>query len=343
MDIEKVDKCLFCGNEATLINDKLPGYQEPDFFKIYQCPTCHTDFSFPRIVSTTIYDHIYKNTKNIPGYDRYWRFMKLIKKSKNPLNSLSKIEDTYWGVKEALTKVVYNKESTKILEVGSGLGYLTHSLRCAGYNIVGMDISNTAVEQAKKTFGDYYFCADLFELAHIQPESFDVVILTEVIEHVNRPMDFIESIKQILKPGGYAIITTPNKSVFPSDIIWATDLPPVHCWWFSEESLLFAAKVKDFKIDFINFREFYKKHPLTLDLQKIRSNESHKPTLSQNGEIVEGISKKKDNKYFTIRSYIYNIPLFKIVYNNLLRFTKKDTLSFSDRGYILCAIMQKNG
>lgn len=342
MESDKVSQCLFCGNEATLIHNQLPGYQEPDFFKVYHCPTCHTDFSSPRIETTSIYDHIYKNAKNVPGYDRYWRFMRMIKKSKNPLNTLSKVEDTYWGVKEALKKVVSDKTSTKILEVGSGLGYLTYSLKCAGYDIVGMDISESAVQQANAIFGNNYICADLFELAQLKKESFDVVILTEVIEHVNRPLDFIESIKQLLKPGGYAIITTPNKSLFPSDVIWATDLPPVHCWWFSEESMIFAANKKDLKIEFINFIEFYKMNPLTIDLQKIKSEGSQKPSLNQNGEIVDAISKKKNNRFYTFRSIIYTIPLAKKVYNKLLKITKGESISCNERGYILCAIMQKN-
>jgi len=343
MGNENVVQCLFCGKEATIIKKNLPGYQEPDVFNIYGCPTCHTDFSFPRVETTRIYDHIYNNAKNVPGYDRYWRFMKMIKRSKNPLNDLSNVEDTYWGVKEALLKVVEDKDTKKILEVGSGLGYLTYSLIRAGYNVIGMDISETAIQQAKTIFGDYYICADLFEIARTQAESFDVVILTEVIEHVNRPLEFIEAIKQLLKPEGHAIITTPNKSLFSSEILWATDLPPVHCWWFSEESLIFAAKDKDFEIEFINFKNFYKRNPLTIDLQKIRSEESHKPTLNKNGEIVDAIKIKKSSTFYKIRSFIYNIPIFKKGYQRLLRVIKKDTLICNERGYVICAILHKNG
>lgn len=343
MESDKVVQCQLCGKEATIINSQLPGYQEPDLYQIYHCPTCCTDFSFPRVDTTMIYDHIYNDAKNVPGYDRYWRFMKMIKKSKNPLNVLSNVEDTYWGVKEALLKVVADKDAKKILEVGSGLGYLTYSLRRAGYDIIGMDISETAVNQAKTIFGDFYICADLFKLAPLQAESFDVVILTEVIEHVNRPLEFLDSIKQLLKPGGHVIITTPNKSLFPTEIIWATDLPPVHCWWFSEESIIFAAKVKDFNIEFINFRKFYKKNPLTIDLHNIRSENSHKPTLNKNGKIVEAIKNKKNSTFFSIRSFIYKFPPFKKGYNIFLRIFKKDILSCDERGYILCAILQKKG
>lgn len=335
-------QCLLCGKEASMIKSNIPGYQEPDYFKLYHCTTCNTDFSFPRVETSLIYDHIYNNAKDVPGYDRYWRFMKKIKKSKDPLNTLSRLEDTYWGVKEALLKVVENKDK-KILEVGSGLGYLTYALIRSGYNVVGMDISEKAVSQARTIFGNYYICADLFETAKLQAESYDVVILTEVIEHVNRPLEFIEAIKQLLKPGGYAIITTPNKSLFPSDILWATDLPPVHCWWFSEESMIFAAKEKHLEIEFVNFKRFYQRNPLTIDMQKIKGEVSHRPTLNKNGEIVDAIRLKKNSTFYKIRSSIYNIPIFKKGYQYLLRTVKKDTLCCDEKGYIICAVLHKEG
>ena len=123
------------------------------------------------------------------------------------------------------------------MEIGSGLGYLTYSLIKSNYNVVGLDISQTVVKQAIETFGDHYICANIYEYAQIDLEAFDIVILTEVIEHVNEPINFMESIKKILKPAGKIIITTPNKSFFPKDIIWASELPPIHCWWFSEEAM----------------------------------------------------------------------------------------------------------
>jgi len=156
----KID-CLLCGNDAKLQNNECPGYQKPDTFKIYHCSNCNTSFSLPRINDSKVYDYIYKNGPLVPGYDRYWKYAKKVKTESNPLNFLAKSEETYWGVNEALKQIVSNKEDKSILEIGSGLGYLTYSLKQANYNVVGLDISQTAIDQANATFGNYYVCADL--------------------------------------------------------------------------------------------------------------------------------------------------------------------------------------
>jgi len=54
-----------------------------------------------------------------------------------------------------------------------------------------MDVSRTAVSKATNNFGDHYICADLFEYSRLAPDSFDIVILTEVIEHVSNPLDLL--------------------------------------------------------------------------------------------------------------------------------------------------------
>lgn len=342
MESEKVVKCLFCGSNAALKRSKFPGYQEPELYKIYHCPTCNTAFSLPRVETNKIYDNIYKNGEIVPGYNRYWRYMKMVKKHKRPLAYLSKEEETYWAVQVALSSFVINKDITKIIEIGSGLGYLTYSLIVADYDAVGIDISEAAVHKALNNFGDHFICADLLEFAQHHAESFDVVILTEVIEHIDKPLDFMESIKRLLKPGGRAIITTPNKSLYPAEIVWATDLPPVHCWWFSENSMKYIGKVKNLNTAFINFRKYYQKNPLTIDLRKIRNGQFEHSTLNCNGLLVERLTKRGNNKLLMIRSSIYSIVFIRRIYNYLMQITIKDKLVCKERGEILCTIMQKN-
>ena len=143
-------ECPLCGCSSELRHGKYTGYQEPDTFRIYHCPKCNTAFSLPKVDTSAIYENIYKNGNKVPGYNRYWRYAKFIKKFTNPFEYLAETEETYWGVKKALSITAKDKKSTKILEIGSGLGYFTYSLIKANYDAVGLDISQTAVNQAKK-------------------------------------------------------------------------------------------------------------------------------------------------------------------------------------------------
>lgn len=334
-------ECLLCGGISETKNKTYTGYKEPDTFEINYCPSCNTTFSLPRVETSEIYEYIYKNGNKVPGYDRYWKYAQIVKNIANPLDYLAEAEETYWGIKEALSLSVKNKETTNILEIGSGLGYLTYSLIKANYDVTGLDISDTAVKLANENFGNFYICADLFKYAELNPESFDIVILTEVIEHIDNPLDFITSIIKILRPDGKVIITTPNKSLFPPDIIWATDLPPVHYWWFSEESMQYIARKLNLKISFIKFDNYYKKNYRQVNLNKIRKHLIRNPILDRNGKLITQtvIEKNALNSY--ILSIIKKIPFIKKIYRKLKKLMNPNLIVCKETGIYLCSIFQK--
>lgn len=248
--------CPLCANEAILKCDKWIGYQEPTVFSIYHCTNCNTAFSMPRCDTTKLYNLIYDNSNFLPGYSEYLDIYKEIKQQKNPLRYLVSKSLTYWSVVYALRNMIC-MDNGEILEVGCGYGYLTYALNKAGYNIKGLDVSESAINQAKKSFGDYYLCKDLFEYAKLHPESVDLVILTEVIEHVEKPIGFLEALTKMISPGGSIILTTPNKSFYPVDVIWSGDNPPVHCWWFSEDSIKYIADSLNLSTRFLDYSNSY--------------------------------------------------------------------------------------
>jgi 2-polyprenyl-3-methyl-5-hydroxy-6-metoxy-1,4-benzoquinol methylase len=343
--------CLLCGGSAKLKYDRYPGYQEPDTFRIYHCPHCNTAFPLPKTDTSVIYENIYKNADKVPGYNRYWRYAQFIKEFSNPFEYLSASSEPYWGVKEALS-LFSNDKKPKILEIGSGLGYLTYSLIKANYNIVGMDVSNTAVKQAKEIFGDHYICGDLFEYARLNEDSFDVVILTEVIEHIDNPVEFIASIMKLLKSSGIAIITTPNKSFFPEDIIWASDLPPVHYWWFSEESMKFIANILNINISFINFKNFYKKNYKVIGLKSQRNGYLPNPFFNKDGELIAKVARSKKSLKLRIQILIDKIPFgnllqgiligrLKMIFGKSRELFENDLIVCREKGIVMCTIMQK--
>jgi len=116
----------------------------------------------------------------------------------------------YWAVKTSLSKIKKAKDKN-IIEVGSGLGYLTYSLFKEGYNIKGLELSPSAVNRAKDKYGESLFiCGDVCEYATGNSHSFDIIIMTEVIEHVENVPIIFSSLCDLLKSGGSLIITTPN-------------------------------------------------------------------------------------------------------------------------------------
>jgi len=265
-------------------------------------------------------------------------FAETVNKIAKPLEYLAENEEAYWSIKEALTIYVKDKKTTKILEIGSGLGYLTYSLIKENYDVLGLDISNTAVNQAIKIFGEHYICTDIFEYALHYAETFDIVILTEVIEHIDKPLDFIEVIKKLLKPNGKAIITTPNKSFFTKDILWISDLPPVHCWWLSEDSMKYIGNKLGLKIEFLNFIKYYQKHYKAVNLKVLRNNQIQRPMLNENGLLI---SRKIENRNSFFHTYFFQIPCLKYIYRLLRDYFNSNIIVCKEKGTVLCTILEK--
>jgi len=254
--------CPLCAGPAVLRYSALPGYVDGLMFHVYACSGCHVSFVNPRETYPGLYDRIYTLSDGIPGYHRYQRYAGLSARSSNPLETLSSAEDVYWGVARALDDLPTG--SSRILEIGSGLGYLTHALGRRGYSALGLDISGAAVDAARARFGDRFVHADLAEYSASHSSTFDAVVACELIEHLEDPVSFVERAFSLVRPGGQLVLTTPNRSLFDDSILWETELPPVHFWWFSERSLEVLGSHVGGETSFIDFEPYQNEHPVYL-------------------------------------------------------------------------------
>lgn len=337
MDVEI--KCIICKAKTELVQHEIEGYMEGQNFDIYFCKSCNTSFAMPRTIDEEIYNIIYSNSDVIPGYNRYAFYAHEVLKKKKPLDFLAEKEAMYYAVKEITHSV--EKKNFKILEVGSGLGYLTYALYKAGYQIKGMDISRNAVNSAQEKFGDHFICEDLYEFEKNNNSKWDMVLLTEVIEHIPDPCKFSSTLLKVLKPGGKLVMSTPNKSAFANEI-WYTELPPIHLSWFSEESLKALAKEIGGTIAFFDFHQFNKKH---LDFSKLKfskllkQGESIKPTLDNTGRILRPKSLINKGPIQMFNFYFKNM-VKSILFPIIIVSPFVDKANFQ-RNSILCAILTK--
>jgi SAM-dependent methyltransferase len=266
----------------------MKGYIENSFFDVYECPNCNASFVDPLQSDGKVYEYIYKQVKVIPGYERYYRYAELVRNVRNPLWYLCNSESVYWAVQEALITCFPRRQDVNILEIGSGLGYLTYSLNKAGYNTTGLDISEDAVRQAKERYGNYYQSGDLFVLSANPQNTYDCIVMTELIEHVENPTAFIKAALSLLKKGGILIVTTPNKSAASQDTIWQSDFPPVHLWFFAEKSITYMANKLGKKCEFVDFTKYTKKFYGPSYTDSIEHIQRGLPRLTKDGSIWPG-------------------------------------------------------
>lgn len=99
------------------------------------------------------------------------------------------------------------KNSNKILELGTGNGEFMSEIKKRGYNVIGLDIfPNKALLERGFDVRKH----DLNKVLPFKKSSLDVVIALEVLEHLYNPYEMMKEIKRVLKPRGYAIISMPN-------------------------------------------------------------------------------------------------------------------------------------
>lgn len=99
-----------------------------------------------------------------------------------------------------------------VLDIGCGVGDFASVLHKKGYIVWGVDISEDALRQADEFLEDS-FCFNVEDeqwSAELMSKKFDVIIASEVIEHLFHPELLLKKLKLLLNPGGKIIITTPN-------------------------------------------------------------------------------------------------------------------------------------
>lgn len=104
-------------------------------------------------------------------------------------------------------EIVGRLAPTSILDAGCGNGALAGALAADGYSVIGVDADASGIAAARRLFPAVEFKRGKFD--EMPPGSFDVVVSTEVIEHLYAPHELAEYAFAALKPGGHFIISTP--------------------------------------------------------------------------------------------------------------------------------------
>jgi SAM-dependent methyltransferase len=130
----------------------------------------------------------------------------------------------------------------RALEIGCAHGGFVALLRQAGFDASGLELSPTIVEFARRTFGVPVQQGPL-EAQSLQAESFDVIALFDVLEHLQDPTSVMRRCRELLKPDGILLVQTPRVAPDKSydDLVAAGDTflahfkPEEHLFLFTEQ------------------------------------------------------------------------------------------------------------
>jgi SAM-dependent methyltransferase len=142
------------------------------------------------------------------------------------------------------TLLRYRLPPGKALEIGSAHGGFVALLRWVGYDATGLEVSPWLVEFAQRTFEVPMLLGPIEQQA-LEPESFDVIALMDVIEHMPDPAGAMRRCAELLRPGGVVLIQTPcfpegkthAQLVEENAPFLSTMVIPHHLFLFSRKSI----------------------------------------------------------------------------------------------------------
>lgn len=217
--VHKSAQDIWC---RACLGEKLFNVGSKNGFSLQRCAACGTVVVDPYPDDATLQAF----------YSRYSRTDSYLSK-KN-----SKLRRSHKRVKRMLRSGAPGKT---FLDVGCSVGFVTVAAYEQGLEAHGIDIDAEAIKIAQENFqGQGIFEAISIQELAKRGNRYDMIYLSEVIEHVNDPENFLDSISTLLKPGGLLYLTAPDAGHFrvPANFMqWEMVTPPNHLTYFTRRGL----------------------------------------------------------------------------------------------------------
>lgn len=104
----------------------------------------------------------------------------------------------------------YLGEPGRLMDIGCGNGCLPYLARQAGWEVRGIELSESAAKAIQKDLGIEVDVANFLEYEDSKGELYDIVVLRHVLEHLPDSILAMNKIRALLKPGGLALLEFPN-------------------------------------------------------------------------------------------------------------------------------------
>ena len=179
-------------------------------------------------------------------------------------NKRSLFEKAYHFVKNIALKnklnLINGEQSQKgrILDIGAGTGDFLLTAKNNGWETVGVEPSDRA-----KNIAIQKGISFVNEISDLQNNSFDVITMWHVLEHVPNLELQIQELKRLLKPTGTLIVAVPNFKSYDAQhykTFWAAYDVPIHFWHFSKKAIQSLFEKVDMKLEKVlpmKFDSFY--------------------------------------------------------------------------------------
>ncbi len=151
-------------------------------------------------------------------------------------------------VEKIIQKEHFEKKG-KVLDIGTANGSFLYIAKKKGWEVEGLELNRWLCEWAKKNYGITIHSKTLFEKEYSK-ESFDLVTLWDVLEHVPDAKKMLEECHRIIKKEGHIVINYPNIGSWIAKIMgrkWVF-LLSVHLFYFTDKTMERMLKETGFNV-----------------------------------------------------------------------------------------------
>lgn len=138
----------------------------------------------------------------------------------------------------------------RLLEVGCGVGLFMAAASEKGWDVEGIDLSETAL-QASRDIHHLPVRQGRFDELDFEEGAYSAIATFEVLEHLTDPRGFLDKAKRLLEPGGLLVCSVPNegrKVPFPA-VRGPASTPPVHLNFWDRASLRRFFELNGYEIE----------------------------------------------------------------------------------------------
>ena len=232
--------CPICGNDTfSKVFDCKDHFVSGETFEIVECEKCKM-----------------RITKDFPAENEIGKYYETSDYISHSDTKKGAVNAVYHRVRKLMLrkKAGWIEENTglrsgKLLDVGTGTGYFAAEMKARGWDVSVVEKNDSARRFAEKNFQLTAFPSiDDFVKKHApeHPETFDVITLWHVLEHIENLNDTAYQLVTLLKTGGKLVIAVPNCNSYDAlkyGNLWAAYDVPRHLWHFRKEQIEILAGI----------------------------------------------------------------------------------------------------
>lgn len=220
--------CNLCGadNSQWLFEGYDRLHDLPGRFNVVRCRHCGLVYLDPRPTQDSIGDYYPDDYEPHIFFERVRH------------NRLAYLDYNYgmWKRRRAIERFVSHGH---VLDIGCGSGSFLFYMRDQGWQTSGVEISPSAVTYVRQTLNLEVSLGDVFA-ANYPSNTFDLITLWNVFEHLHDPAANLVEIRRILKVGGHIVLAVPNQQSWGAKLFgpaWVGYDVPRHLYTYTPDTL----------------------------------------------------------------------------------------------------------